>query len=599
MITEEIRPVRARSRITPALAGMISLLQGAFFVIHQPTTRSNVLAAALATATLIFCFFAAAEKRFQRTAFILYCGQLVVFFHFFQVSEIDAQHRMMLVCLVLVHCAFIFSILLSRAIPQRKATLFCFSVAFAIFIIELFLGASHYSPGNRVRVPDWAGKAEPNPVLGVVYRPYSTLKTIYPDNPRHYFEKELSIQNLWWLHTGEGTGAELTFPENSPGVVRVAIQSNAGKAPYDIQANYSKLKVKASNQYRIQFEIRSDQPRNLFLGVSQSHEPWNGLGLYEQLNLTSEWKHFEKDFSPASDDDNARIHFDAGGNSGAFEVRSVSLHDLTNDRPVQPDVASNSYSVTYRFNALGCRGGDYAIPKPAKTTRILVLGDSYAMGVGVHEQDTLEMRLQNLLRQTNAAKDQTYEVVNCGVSGYGTREERLFYEEIGKKYQPDLVLLMTVRNDDMSFLEEVARKYVNRPIGKVESVFFTMGKIQDYRYQHPYPNFAKCVDEILQLDQDVRAAHAQLAVIIFRNDPDFAAVTPVGKMWNDLTRTVTLGLKDSHIPVMDVGKALYANHSEDQLKVHVDLDGHPNEIAHRIAANEVFDFIRREKLLKD
>jgi hypothetical protein len=189
--------------------------------------------------------------------------------------------------------------------------------------------------------------------------------------------------------------------------------------------------------------------------------------------------------------------------------------------------------------------------------------------------------------------------LNCGVSGYGTRQERLFYELIGAKYQPDLVLLITVRNDDMSFLEEVARKYVNRDIGRMETLFYSWGRIQDYRYQHPYPNYTKCVDEILQLNQDLSSSKTPLAVIIFRNDPDFGALYPVGKMWNDLTRTIVKGLQGTPIPVLELGKALYANHSEDDLLVYTGLDGHPNEIAHEIAAHEIIAFLNREKFLQN
>ena len=46
---------------------------------------------------------------------------------------------------------------------------------------------------------------------------------------------------------------------------------------------------------------------------------------------------------------------------------------------------------------------------------------------------------------------------------------------------------------------------------------------------------------------------------------------------------ITEGLKDTAIPVWDLGETLLKNHSEQDLTVH-EIDKHPNEIAHKIAA---------------
>jgi hypothetical protein len=55
-------------------------------------------------------------------------------------------------------------------------------------------------------------------------------------------------------------------------------------------------------------------------------------------------------------------------------------------------------------------------------------------------------------------------------------------------------------------------------------------------------------------------------------------------------------LKDTDIPVLSLGEALFAKHTMKQLMVH-ESDGHPNEIAHGIAAKEIMDLLDRERML--
>jgi hypothetical protein len=100
------------------------------------------------------------------------------------------------------------------------------------------------------------------------------------------------------------------------------------------------------------------------------------------------------------------------------------------------------------INSSGLRDYDYPYIKPAHTHRTLVLGDSFAEGFQV----PLAERFSNLIAdELNAGRPDstlTYEVINAGVSGYGTDNALLFFRHEGYKYQPDLVILaLYVGND--------------------------------------------------------------------------------------------------------------------------------------------------------
>jgi hypothetical protein len=579
------------------------VLQGAFFALQRPWTTYTAVAIFLAAANLptAIRFLATKATRLFWLVVILYSAQLGIFIVKFINTESPFLLRLLQVAIILSYAAAVTSVLLTglRVFTPSRAVSLSFSLAIAILLCEIILGLPNHSPYRKILgTTEWVGQVAFHPGLGEVYRPYSTIKIYYPDNPRGYFEEEDSRESRWWLHVARDNKANLVFPPNNPDVVRIDIKKAETQTSSDIQLNQPNLKVKSNHHYTINFQARADQPRNIFAGFARAHDSWTGLGFFRKIVLTPEWQSFKEDFIATADDDNARIHFDVGESDIPVEFSSVGLRSLPDGKPVEPDIPSKRYFVRNSFNALGCRDRDYPLPRPSGTTRILVLGDSFAMGVGVKEEDTLAKKLEYLLNNeadTTGSK-RSYEVINCGVSGYGTHEERLFYQLFGEKYEPDVVLLVMIWNDDMSYKEEMQKGYVSRHPGKLELLFYTWGKIQKYRHRRPFPNFSKCVEEIFKLNSAVTKQGARLVVVIFRDDCDYAGSTNNGKVWNHLTDTVIRGLEDTDIPILDIGKTLCEKRSNQDFRVH-QIDPHPNEVAHAIAAQEIQSYLHKENLL--
>jgi len=98
-----------------------------------------------------------------------------------------------------------------------------------------------------------------------------------------------------------------------------------------------------------------------------------------------------------------------------------------------------------RINSHGLRDREYPYAKPPGVFRILALGDSYTEFLPIELdrvwpkllEDRLNSREDNLL----------YEVINAGRSGMGTATEYLYYLNEGRKYNPDLVLVLFIPND--------------------------------------------------------------------------------------------------------------------------------------------------------
>lgn len=84
-------------------------------------------------------------------------------------------------------------------------------------------------------------------------------------------------------------------------------------------------------------------------------------------------------------------------------------------------------------NRYGFRGTAVSPERTHKKKRLLVLGDSYTWGFGVDENRIFTALLE---------KKGEWEVLNFGISGYGNDQELLLWETLGKKWKPDVVLLM-------------------------------------------------------------------------------------------------------------------------------------------------------------
>jgi len=82
----------------------------------------------------------------------------------------------------------------------------------------------------------------------------------------------------------------------------------------------------------------------------------------------------------------------------------------------------------------------HAVSKDQNVFRILVLGDSYVEGIQVSIEELFTRQLENLLNGSNNGTVK-YEVINMGVSGYGTTQELLLLKDKGFIFSPDLVIL--------------------------------------------------------------------------------------------------------------------------------------------------------------
>ncbi len=104
----------------------------------------------------------------------------------------------------------------------------------------------------------------------------------------------------------------------------------------------------------------------------------------------------------------------------------------------------SEYRTSLEINSLGLRGPEISIEKPPGVRRVLLLGDSFTEGYTVEESDTVRSLLERALNPTPRLPVQ---VINGGTAGWSTDQEVLFYKLRGRRFSPDLVILLFYYND--------------------------------------------------------------------------------------------------------------------------------------------------------
>jgi hypothetical protein len=118
-------------------------------------------------------------------------------------------------------------------------------------------------------------------------------------------------------------------------------------------------------------------------------------------------------------------------------------------------------SFQVKQNSKGLRGPEAEYQKAPGMRRILFVGDSFFWGYGVENAEVLTEILQ---RKVGA---QT-EILNGGVTGYGTDQELLWLEKEGVKYQPDIVVLGLSFANDLDEISSSVSYHYPKPIFMLE-----------------------------------------------------------------------------------------------------------------------------------
>lgn len=269
--------------------------------------------------------------------------------------------------------------------------------------------------------------------------------------------------------------------------------------------------------------------------------------------------------------------------------------------------------VPIRTNSLGLRSPEVTLAKPPDTFRILVLGDSVTFGWSLRGEDTYASQLASLL--ATLRPNQRVEVINAGVSGYGTWQELRWLQETGLALDPDVIIVQTHLNDAADNLwgtlgwqqgsdswlvrgsmlaRLISRVSSARQVGSGDAPCATDWKVDNDRVC--WQGTEELLSEIHR-EASERGAALVLMPSPMRWQVDAEVRDP--RAWVDATRyqdvLASYGRQHGWI-VVDPLPAIRAATSTNDKSLFLDV-GHPDEAGQRILAQELYSALSQGGLL--
>ncbi len=220
------------------------------------------------------------------------------------------------------------------------------------------------------------------------------------------------------------------------------------------------------------------------------------------------------------------------------------------------------YPPSEETNVDGLRDATRPVETREGLTRVVILGDSVTYGHGVDASQAFPQVLERKLREDG----RDIEVFNMGLPGWSTRQERIAYERIARKYKPDVVVLAVCLNDlaelqinltkppgfllalfKHSATVRIALGASRREIGAVEELFTAS---DSPRVDNAFRLF---FDEVRALRDEVKKDGARFRLVLapFRFQLEANAPVPtVQRRIGDFARAESLPLTDLLTPMV-------------------------------------------------
>lgn len=261
------------------------------------------------------------------------------------------------------------------------------------------------------------------------------------------------------------------------------------------------------------------------------------------------------------------------------------------------------------------RDRNYTLEKDNNTIRIAVFGDSFTFGSGINNASDVYVKvLEKKLNNKSGGKN--YEVMNFGVAGYDFNKQLKDLNDKGMKYNPDIVIFGTNINDIDVDKDDLPSRSEEYHIIQLPYLGFWL-RNSLYSYYFVESRFNRIVENSglkenieeylirVQLSREFNDFNSKKIkeMIDYVNDKSIKPVIVVFPLINGFKNYTLMPLYDFIInesisngvePIGILG--VWKQYNESQLVVN-NYDSHPNELAHSLAAEEIYRVMKTEGII--
>jgi len=260
----------------------------------------------------------------------------------------------------------------------------------------------------------------------------------------------------------------------------------------------------------------------------------------------------------------------------------------------------------------------YNPDKPSGTYRIAVIGDSFSFAPFMQFTDTFSYKLEQMLKASGSTRN--VEVINYGVPAYSTSHE-IDTTKRAIKEGADLIILQIALNDPqikairpMGLTEHMTDRFgplrLKGPIRTLAKHWRTLGfvlaRIHNARTHQAYIDYFTGLFTEEKTWKPFTESMAQLTALAKEsNTPIMSVVFPLfGTAMNKdypfypIHNKVRDLMTSLSVPILDIS-SIYRGIPLEHLQVIPGVDRHPNEIAHRMAAERIYLWLEETNTLPE
>ncbi len=250
-------------------------------------------------------------------------------------------------------------------------------------------------------------------------------------------------------------------------------------------------------------------------------------------------------------------------------------------------------------------------PKPPGVFRVVVVGDSFTFGPHMQLEDTFSKKLEGMLNQNRGAA--RLEVINRGVNGASTEQEVEITRQAMQEHPDLLILEITLNDAEPHILSDKERaELFGAPWLKWKA--FSWFKLLELiakrvhnsqtinRYIEYHSKFfrepatrSRFSTSIRRIANTARSGNVPLVAMVF---PLFDFAVDQRYPFHETHEIIGQILAENDVRAVDL-RAAYTRIPPERLQVIPGVDNHPNEIAHRIAAERLVAVLADSHLVPD